>query len=64
MPKKHVFGPICKKLGLDLDMGAFTGFLPTTQVFSGKSDPVSIIQNGTPEQIGESVRKCRAAADG
>lgn len=44
------------------DMGAFVGFLSPYQVFSGKSDPVSVIQNATPEQIVESVRACRAEA--
>lgn len=46
------------------DMAAFAGFLAPTQVFSGKSDPVGIIQNGTPEQIAESVRACRSEARG
>ena len=46
------------------DMGAFVPFLSPTQVFSGKSDPVSIIQNGTSEQITESVGICRKEAAG
>ncbi len=46
------------------DMGRFAGFLSPRQAFSGKSDPVSVIQNGTPEQIIESVRKCRAEGAG
>ncbi len=71
--KLHICGntaPIMKDMiatGADIldvdhlvpDMGAFADFLSPTQVFSGKSDPVSIIQNGTPEQIAESVAKCR-----
>lgn len=76
--KLHVCGntaPIMKDMiatGADIldvdhlvpDMGTFAGFLSPAQVFSGKSDPVSIIQNGTPGQIAESVRKCRAEAAG
>jgi MtaA/CmuA family methyltransferase len=46
------------------DMGVFAGFLSPYQVFSGKSDPVSVIQNGTPQQITASVRACRAEARG
>jgi MtaA/CmuA family methyltransferase len=76
--KLHVCGntsPIMKDMiatGADIldvdhlvpDMGQFAGFLSQTQAFSGKSDPVSIIQNGTPEQITESVCKSRAEAGG
>jgi len=76
--KLHVCGntaPIMKDMiatGADIldvdhlvpDMGIFTGFLSPTQVFSGKSDPVGIIQNATPEQIAESVRDCREEAGG
>jgi MtaA/CmuA family methyltransferase len=76
--KLHVCGntaPIMKEMiatGADIldvdhlvpNMGEFAGFLSPTQVFSGKSDPVSIIQNGTPQQIAESVRKSRAEAGG
>lgn len=78
LAKLHVCGntaPIMKDMiatGADIldvdhlvpDMGKFAEFLSPTQVFSGKSDPVSIIQNGTPEQIRDSVRKCRAEAGG
>lgn len=39
------------------DMARFVHLLRPGQVFSGKSDPVSIIQNGTPEQIAASVRE-------
>lgn len=46
------------------DMGAFFGMLQPGQVFSGKSDPVGLIQNGTPEKIAESVRQCRREAGG
>jgi uroporphyrinogen-III decarboxylase len=46
------------------DMGIFAGFLSPYQVFSGKSDPVSVIQNGTPQQITASVLACRAEARG
>ena len=76
--KLHICGntaPIMKDMiatGADIidvdhlvpDMGAFVPFLSPTQVFSGKSDPVSIIQNGTPEQITESVGICRKEAAG
>ena len=74
--KLHVCGntaPIMKDMiatGADIvdvdhlvpDMGLFSGLLSPTQVFSGKSDPVSIIQNGSPEQILQSVRSCRSEA--
>lgn len=46
------------------DMGAFASLLSPTQVFSGKSDPVGIIQNGTPAQITASVRNSRTEAGG
>lgn len=76
--KLHICGntsPIMKDMistGADIidvdhlvpDMGAFVEFLAPAQVFSGKSDPVSVIQNGTPEQIAESVRECRLEAAG
>ena len=76
--KLHVCGntaPIMKDMiatGADIldvdhlvpDMGAFLEALSPTQVFSGKSDPVSIVQNGTTAQIVESVRKCRAESGG
>ena len=46
------------------DMAVFRAFLSPEQVFSGKSDPVSIIQNATPERIAASVRESRAEAGG
>jgi uroporphyrinogen decarboxylase len=46
------------------DMAPFAPFLGPQQVFSGKTDPVSVIQNGTPAQIMASVRECRAQAAG
>ncbi len=46
------------------DMGEFVHLLGPGQVFSGKSDPVSIIQNGTPAWIADSVRQCRKEAGG
>jgi MtaA/CmuA family methyltransferase len=46
------------------DMSIFAGHLAPTQVFSGKTDPVSIIQNGTPDQIAASVRSCHAEGRG
>jgi uroporphyrinogen-III decarboxylase len=45
-------------------MAPFAPFLGPQQVFSGKADPVSVIQNGTPAQIMASVRECRAQAAG
>lgn len=45
-------------------MAEFAGLLGPQQVFSGKTDPVSVIQNGTPEQITASVRECSAQASG
>jgi MtaA/CmuA family methyltransferase len=76
--KLHICGntaPIMKDMiatGADIldvdhlvpEMGQFVGFLAPNQVFSGKTDPVSIIQNGSPEQILESVEKCREEANG
>jgi MtaA/CmuA family methyltransferase len=38
------------------DMSSFAGLLAPTRVFSGKSDPVGILRNGTPARIIESVR--------
>ncbi|MCK9588280.1 MAG: uroporphyrinogen decarboxylase family protein [Terrimicrobiaceae bacterium] len=78
MAKLHVCGntsPIMQHMiatGADIldvdhlvsDMAKFAGFLSPTQVFSGNTDPVSIIQNGTPEQIAESVRECRLQTAG
>ena len=54
---------------LDVDhlvpsMAEFAPLLGPQQVFSGKTDPVSVIQNGTPEQILASVLECRAQAAG
>jgi MtaA/CmuA family methyltransferase len=46
------------------DMSVFVGELAPTQVFCGKTDPVSIIQDGRPEQIAASVRACHAEGRG
>ena len=46
------------------DMSLFAGALAPTQVFSGKTDPVSIVQNATPETIAASVRACHAEGRG
>jgi MtaA/CmuA family methyltransferase len=46
------------------DMSLFVGDLAPTQVFCGKTDPVSVIQNGTPAQIAASVRACHAEGRG
>jgi uroporphyrinogen decarboxylase len=54
---------------LDVDhlvpsMATFAKLLAPPQVFSGKTDPVSVIQNGTPAQILASVRECSSQASG
>ncbi len=46
------------------EMAGFTGFLTKSQVFSGKSDPVTIIQDGNHETILESVRDDFIQANG
>lgn len=46
------------------DMSAFTGQLAPGQVFCGKSDPVSVVQDGDQETIFSSVRRDREEADG
>jgi uroporphyrinogen decarboxylase len=45
-------------------MAAFVHLLGPNQVFSGKSDPVSVIQDGTPNQIQESVQESHKQAGG
>jgi MtaA/CmuA family methyltransferase len=40
---------------LVLSMDDFEHFLGKKQIFSGKSDPVTIIQDGTPEKIKQSI---------
>jgi uroporphyrinogen-III decarboxylase len=45
-------------------IGIFTSLLSSQQVFSGKSDPVTIIQHGTYDSIIESVRSDYKASDG
>jgi len=42
----------------------FMGRLAPTQVFSGKADPVSVIQDGTPQQIEAAVRRDLQEAKG
>jgi uroporphyrinogen decarboxylase len=54
---------------LDIDhlvpsMVPFVSLLGPHQVFSGKSDPVAIIQNGNEAVIRESVRRCNEEAMG
>ena len=46
------------------DMGVFSPGLSTGQVLSGKSDPVTIIQNGTAEEIATSVHMSFEEAKG
>jgi len=45
-------------------MANFADRLGAHQVFAGKTDPVSIIQDGTPAQIGAGVHACRVQANG
>jgi MtaA/CmuA family methyltransferase len=45
-------------------MAGFTPLLKPRQVFCGKTDPVSVIQDGTPAQIAADVEACRAQANG
>jgi uroporphyrinogen-III decarboxylase len=45
-------------------MKPFSHLLGPRQVFSGKSDPVSLIQEGTPAQIATDVADCRNQAGG
>jgi uroporphyrinogen decarboxylase len=76
LAKLHICGdtsailPMMIKTGADIidvdhavtDMARFAPLLSGHQVFSGNSDPVSIIQNGCEQRIIESVHKaCRAA---
>ncbi len=44
-------------------MADCVALLKPGQVFSGKTDPVSVIQNGTPELIAAAVRECREQAN-
>ena len=45
-------------------MAEFAPLLGPNQVLSGKTDPVSVIQDGTPDQIRKSVQDCQAQANG
>ena len=72
MVKLHICGnttailPDMIKTGADIididhlvtTMGDFVHLLSEKQVFSGNSDPVSVIKDGTPELIKESVESC------
>ncbi|MFI5384781.1 MAG: uroporphyrinogen decarboxylase family protein [Fimbriimonadales bacterium] len=40
-------------------MSPFASLLAPNQVLSGSADPVSVIQDGTPDQIVAAVRECR-----
>jgi len=78
LAKLHICGNVCAilpdmiKTGADIididhlvpSMSGFAGLLGKCQVFSGKSDPVSIIQDGTGSVITESVRECNEQARG
>ena len=72
MVKLHICGnttailPDMIKTGADIididhlvtTMEDFVPLLSAKQVFSGNSDPVSILKDGTPESIKESVESC------
>lgn len=72
MVKLHICGnttailPDMIKTGADIididhlvtEMEDFVPLLSANQVFSGNSDPVSVIKDGTPETIKESVESC------
>jgi len=45
-------------------MAEFVGLLGKEQIFSGKSDPVSVIQDGDARLIENSVRECNAQTKG
>lgn len=45
-------------------MASFAGLLGPEQVFSGNSDPVSVIQNGTEAAIRTGVQRCRNESRG
>ncbi|MCG2661664.1 MAG: hypothetical protein L6437_15640 [Kiritimatiellae bacterium] len=45
-------------------MAEFAPLLGPNQVLSGKTDPVSVIQDGTPDQILKSVQDCQEQANG
>jgi MtaA/CmuA family methyltransferase len=72
LAKLHICGntstliPDMIKTGADIididylvsSMAPFAPLLGPKQVFSGNADPVSVIQDGNPECIGESVKRC------
>jgi len=68
----HSIMPDMIKTGADIidvdhlvpSMAEFAGLLDNGQVFSGKSDPVSVIQDGDARLIEESVRECHEQARG
>lgn len=78
MAKLHICGntssliPDMIKTGaniIDIDhlvpsMAPFAGLLGWNQVFSGSSDPVTVIQNGNDAVINEGVRRCREESQG
>jgi uroporphyrinogen-III decarboxylase len=45
-------------------MAPFKHLLGSRQVFSGKTDPVSLIQDGTPAQTAADVVECRKQGGG
>ncbi len=46
------------------DMAEFAPLLGPNQVLSGKTDPVSVIQDGTPDEILKSAQECQWQAKG
>jgi uroporphyrinogen decarboxylase len=78
LAKLHICGntsailPDMIKTGADIvdvdhlvpSMRDYADLLNSNQVFSGKTDPVSIIQNGSAEDIEQSVRMCHEQSNG
>jgi uroporphyrinogen decarboxylase len=68
----HAILPGLIKTGADIidvdhlvpSMSEFAGLLGKGQVFSGKSNPVSVIQDGDAKLIEQSVRECHEQAKG
>jgi len=78
LAKLHICGNVCSimpdmiRTGADIidvdhlvpSMAEYAGLLGKGQVFSGKSDPVSVIQDGNANLIENSVRECHEQAGG
>ena len=78
LAKLHICGntssilPMMIQTGADIidvdhlvpSMAPFVPLLRPDQVFSGKADPVSVVQNGTPETVRAAVQECLAQGGG